>query len=199
MAFIILGFCSIYFKCYNEKDLFNALVSIFAAIIGGAITLVGVAWTINDNKEDRRREAIEKAMPYFTFNMVLDEPHIVDGIKICFPESADMKYDYPIYGEIENSNHSVMILKRIYHDANWFYLSCNNTLIQNGKVVLHFKFSSPIDIVLEVADVLGNLYYYKLNVLHVALLNKTKIGIHTIIGVEMIDVKDVIKEKDYQS
>ena len=187
--FIALGLYSIYIGCYNEKnnDLFNALVSIFAAIIGGTVTLVGVAWTINNNKEEKEQENIEKAMPYFIFNLVREEPKFVDRMKVCFPEELDLNYDCYVYGEIENSNHSVVILKRIYHDENWFNFQCNNTLIQSGKLMLSFKFSSPDNNILEVSDIVGNLYYYKLNVIHTALLGGAKIGMHTIRNIERID------------
>lgn len=186
-TFIALGVYSIYICCYNEtnNDLFNALVSIFAAIIGGSVTLVGVAWTINNNKEEKEQENIEKAMPYFTFNLVIDKPKIIDKMKVCFSE--ELNYDCYVYGEIENSNHSVVILKRIYHDENWFSLQCNNTLIQSGKLMLSFKFSNPDNIILEVSDILGNLYYYKLNVIHTAVFSRTKFGLHTIRNIERID------------
>ena len=189
LIFIIFGFFTIYLSTYDATDntLFNALITIFAAVIGGAVTLVGVAWTINNNKEEKRKEEIEKAMPYFTFNIVRNVPENIDGLKICFPEELELNYGCDTYGEIENSNHSVVILKKIYHDGKWFPLQCNNTLIHNGKLILNFKFSDPNGIVLEVSDTLGNLYYYKLNVLHMGLINgNVNSSIHTIRGIKKI-------------
>ena len=193
IIFIILGFITIYMSCYNNtnNDLFNALISIFAALIGGAVTLVGVAWTINNNKEEKKQEEIEKAMPYFTFNIIRNIPKNIDGLKICFPEELELNYDCETYGELENSKHSVIILKRIYHDNTWFTLQCNNTLIHSGKLILNFKFSSPNDIILEVSDILGNLYYYKLNVLLTALIGGTGNGVHTIRNIEKVDIKNL--------
>lgn len=190
LIFIVLGFITIYLSCYNESnnDLFNALISIFAALIGGAVTLVGVAWTINNNKVEKKQEEIEKARPYFTFNIVHHKPENIDGLKICFPEDLELNYDCDTYGEIENSKHSVVILKRLYHDNKWFDLQCNNTLIHSGRLILNFKFTNPNDIYLEVSDVIGNVYYYRINVLHTALLGGTGNGVHTIRNIELIDI-----------
>lgn len=193
IIFIVFGFIIIYLSCYDEEnnDLFNALISIFAALIGGAVTLVGVAWTINNNKEEKKQEEIEKAMPYFTFNLVCNKPKNIDGMKVCFPEELEVNYEFDTYGEMENSKHSVVILKRLFHDNKWFILECNNTLIHNSKLILNFRFSNPDDIILEVADVLGNMYYYKLNVLHTALLGGTGNGVYTIRNIEKVDIKDL--------
>lgn len=197
VAFIVLGFISIYLSCYNktDNDLFNALITIFSALIGGAVTLVGVAWTINNSKEEKKQEEIEKCKPYFTFNIIRNEPKNIDGLKLCVPEDLELDYECETFGELENSNHSVVILKRIFHDNVWISLQCNNTLIHNSKLMLNFRFSNPNDIVLEVSDVLGNLYYYKLNVLHTALISGSGSGVHTIRNIEKIEYKDIKQAK----
>lgn len=192
-TFIVFGFLTIYFSSYNlsDKSLFNSLVAIFSALIGGAVTLVGVAWTINNNKEEKKKEDVEKAMPYFTFNIVRNVPKNIDDLKICFPEELELNYDCDTYGEMENSKNSIVILKRLYHDNKWFDLQCNNTLIHGGKLILNFKFTNPNDIFLEVSDVLGNLYYYRINVLHTALIGGSGVGVHTIRNIKHIDKKEI--------
>ena len=189
--FIVLGFITIYLSSYELQDkiLFNALITIFSALIGGALTLAGVAWTIKNNNDEKRKEEILKAKPYFTFNMLFQRPSDITKTKSCFPIKLEDEYDFDVYGEIENSNHSVVILKRICHDNEWFDLECNNTLIHESKLLLCFRFSDPKDIVLEVSDTLGNLYYYKLSVFHVGLLNGDINEIHTINKIEEIAFK----------
>lgn len=64
--FVSIGFLTIYFYAYprNDKSLFNALISIFSALIGGALTLGGVAWTIHMGKEKEGKKEILKYRPY---------------------------------------------------------------------------------------------------------------------------------------
>ena len=68
-------------------------------------------------------------------------------------------------------------------------------LIQKGKLILSFQFSEPEDIILEVSDVLNNLYYYKLNVLHTALLGSKSRSIHTVRSIEKLNSNEVKKYK----
>ena len=41
-----------------EGECFNAFVSVYAAVLGGGITLAGVAWTIKDTNEKRQQDLI---------------------------------------------------------------------------------------------------------------------------------------------
>lgn len=187
-VFVILGYVTIYESTYNvdNNNLFNSLISVFSALIGGGITLAGVAWTIKHEKEEKRKEEIEKAKPYFTFNMLYNEPKNITGLKICVPENLDLNYVCDTYAEIENSNQSVVILNRIYHDGKWGNLEANNMLVHGGKLLLNFRFDNPNNIILEVKDVFDNLFYYVLNVLHTKLLGGSEVGVHTVRGLKEI-------------
>ena len=197
LIFIVLGIYAIYISTFKTNvTLFNALITIFSAIIGGGVTLVGVAWTIVNGREEKFKEEIQKAMPYFTFNILYGKPENIKGLKLCFTDILEeVGYDFQTYAEIENSDNSVVILKRIYHDNKWFCFECNNMLIQKGKLILSFQFSEPEDIILEVSDVLDNLYYYKLNVLHTALLGSKSRSIHTVRSIEKLNSNEVKKYK----
>lgn len=182
IVFIILGFLLIYLTTYNFEDqtLFNSLITVFAALIGGAITLAGVAWTINNTRVDRIEDEKKKAKPYFTFNMIYAEPKEIEGKKICLTEGSDSNYSCEVNAEIENSNRSIIVLSKIYHDKKWFNLEANKMLINGGKVLFNFRFDEPNDIVLEVKDILGNEYYYAIQVLSTKGIGGSKIGSHTI-------------------
>lgn len=58
VLFITIGFLIIYFSTYNldDKTLFNSLIDVFSAIIGGGITLTGVAWTIFSTEKNRKKD-----------------------------------------------------------------------------------------------------------------------------------------------
>lgn len=193
--FVVLGYVTIYKSTYNvdNNDLFNSLISIFSAVIGGGITLAGVAWTIKHEREEKRKDEVEKAKPYFTFNMLYDEPKNIKGLKICIPENLDLNYFCDTYAEIENSNQSVVILNKIYHDGKWGNLEANNMLVHGGKLLLNFQFDNPNNIILEVKDVFGNLYYYILNVLHTTIISGSKIGVHTVRSIKEISKEDLNK------
>lgn len=196
-AFVILGYITIYFSSYGYEDntIFNSLIAVFSAIIGGSLTLGGVAWTIKHQKEEKRKEELLKIKPYFSFNVLSKQPKNLENVKVCFPEELEVQYPLSVCGEIENSNSSIMILNRIYHDHKWFNLECNNTLIQSGKLIINFKFEDPNNVFLEVSDVIGTKYYYKLDLLHVALLGGKEFGLHTIRGVKEIDRNIIQKEE----
>lgn len=200
VLFITLGYLTIFYSSYRIRDntIFNSLIGVFSAIVGGGLTLGGVAWTIKHEKEEKRKEEIEKAKPYFGFNMLYDEPKNIKGLKVCFPEILETSYYCDTYVEIENSNQSVTILNRIYHDKKWYKLEANNMLIHQGKLILNFRFNNPINIILEVKDVFGNLYYYILRVLHTKLIGGSKIGVHTVNGIVEISKEETerIVEKD---
>ena len=71
----------------NDNNLQTIVVSVLSAVLGGAITLSGVAWTINHSdktrKEDleriereRKEEEFQKAKPLFTFNIFDHVPSV---------------------------------------------------------------------------------------------------------------------------
>jgi hypothetical protein len=50
--------------CGLTGDDFNTFVSVYAAVLGGGITLAGVAWTIKDNSEKNKQERKLSIKPY---------------------------------------------------------------------------------------------------------------------------------------
>ena len=58
-AFITITFPFYVQWCGLTGDNFNTFISVYAAVIGGALTLVGVAWTIKDGN-DKRKEDLDR-------------------------------------------------------------------------------------------------------------------------------------------
>lgn len=155
-----------------EKELQTIILTIVAALYGGLITLVGVAWTIKKSDKDRKEDEIKHEKPYFSFNPQFHEISLNGSEKACFPPiEGEHKYKSEVFVQLENSDKSSFILKKLYHDGKWFELEGNFTVLPSGKCFLSFYFDSPLDIVLTVQDTLGNEYYYTLYVLMVALPN----------------------------
>ena len=65
VLFVVLGYITIFYSSYGIGDntIFNSLIGIFSAIVGGGLTLGGVAWTIKHEKEEKKLEEKLKAKP----------------------------------------------------------------------------------------------------------------------------------------
>ncbi len=201
--FLIFGYSSIFFSTYYliDKTLFNSLITLFSSIVGGSITLIGVAWTIKNETRLKEKESQRQAEPYFSMNLVYHEPKNLETIKVCLADdyATDKRYEFSVCSEIENSNHSVVVLKRVFHDNKWFEFEGNTILIQQSKVLLSFMFESPLDIFLEVEDEVNIKHYYKLNVLSTSLIGGSGGGLHTIKDFKKVDISDIFKiEKSNQ-
>lgn len=182
-----------------NESLQQIIIPIVAAVYGGLLTLVGVAWTIRKSDKDRKEEEIKKAKPLFTYDMYMDEPLIRTGTKSCFIYGLNLQYQCSVTFGIENSNHSAFELKRIYHDGIWFELINHTVVLPDKSIIVFFEFNNPLNIFLEISDSLSNLHYYEIKVLH--LNKKTKEGnfYHTISSLKQITKKYVdehIKNKN---
>lgn len=151
----------------QDQSLQNILIAMVAAVYGGMLTLAGVVLTIKKSDRDREEEERKRAKPVFAFNMLTKEPVKPEFDKACFPMGEEER-DYPCeaYVEVENSNLSSFVMKKIKHDGKWFELEGNTTLIPGNKCVLNFRFESPFDVFLEAEDSLGILHYYSMQVLN---------------------------------
>lgn len=54
-----------WFWNFDDHDLFTSIMGVFAGLIGGVLTLTGVAWTIKRQDEIRKEDERKKHIPYF--------------------------------------------------------------------------------------------------------------------------------------
>lgn len=149
-----------------NEELQTIVIAIVSALYGGLITLTGVAWTIRKSDKDRKEDEIVRAKPFFSFVPLPCEPKGGTFKNICFPDLVkETNCIHEVYSQIDNSSLSVLILKRICHDGKWLDLSMNQTLIPGGSLILNFRCKNFLFIYLEVADTLGNSYFYKIELL----------------------------------
>lgn len=154
-----------------DKELQTIAIAIVSAIYGGLITLAGVAWTIVKSDQNRLADEIKREKPCFSFNPQFKEIFLCGSEKMCCPLlDGEKEYRCEELVQLENSDKSSFILKRLFHDGKWFDLEGNFTVLPSGKCYLSFYFDSPLNIVLAVEDNLGNEYYYTLEVLLTGLL-----------------------------
>lgn len=163
LVFIVLGYCTIYFSTYGyeENALFNSLITLFSAIIGGALTLGGVAWTLKNQKEQKMDEDKEKAKPYFKFIKVNADSSKLAGT--CTDGTLDRNDKIFISSYIKNSHLSLLKLKKIFHDDTQFDLMGCSMILPDEVVRLDFCIENANKkVFLEVDDALGLKHYYKL-------------------------------------
>lgn len=136
------------------------------------MTLVGVAWTIRHSDKERKEEEKKKAKPIFTFNMVLEEIKDIRTKKVCFDVTDNgIEYECHVVAEIENSDHALFEVKRIFHDGKWNEIEGNTVVLPNKSVYFDFRFNYDVNnLFLEVKDGLDNSYYYEIKVLSLNLL-----------------------------
>lgn len=150
----------IWFFNVEYPDLFNSIMGVFAGLLGGVLTLIGVAWTIKRQDEIRKEDEKKKIKPYISFIMIDDVNAEYKDLKICMAVNKNFTNNITVI--LENSDLSICNINRVYHDDNWFDLFVNNVILQNGKVVLSIFCNNKENIVIEVSDILNNKYYYRM-------------------------------------
>lgn len=81
MAQIIYCIYLWFFNAANP-DLFNSIMGVLAGLIGGVLTLTGVAWTIKRQDEIKKEEEKRKIKPYIV--LVKETFNKTDVKKLCF-------------------------------------------------------------------------------------------------------------------
>lgn len=196
LATIATSVATIYFIFWKpgaeSQDLFNAVMGIFAGLVGGALTLAGVAWTIRKSDNDRKDEEKKKAKPLFTFDMVYQNINDVTGKKFCFDDNI-RPYSCHVLAIIENSDRSAFRLERIYHDKSWFSISANKVMLPSAKIYLDFTFDDINGLFLEALDTLENKYYYEIKVLFLRNASNKNHLFHTIRELREISEAEILK------
>lgn len=183
-----------------DEQLKTIVTAVVAALYGGILTLVGVAWTIRHSDKERKDEEKKKAKPIFTFNMVLDEIKDIRTKKVCFDVADNgIEYECHVVAELENSNHALFEVKRVFHDGKWNGVEGNTVVLPNKTVYFDFRFNDDVNnLFLEVKDGLDNSYYYEIKVLSLNLLpdvvrNLNKELLHTIREIKEISIDAINK------
>lgn len=185
-ADLIIGIALTIYLIYiipdNTGNLQNIITTIVAAIYGGLLTLVGVAWTIRSEREKDRLEEKKKAKPFFTF---FTTKSCVQPLyqPLCDEDLKGIRYSHTVQAGIENSNKSVLIFDKIYHDNVCHTFFVNNVVIPSGRILLQFAFNSD-PIYIRIKDILGNFYYYKVGIAPHALQQRTDASFLTIISLQ---------------
>ncbi|MBQ8451664.1 MAG: hypothetical protein IJ538_02685 [Clostridia bacterium] len=181
LLFIIIGYYSIYYFSYNldDKNLFNSLITLFSAMIGGGLTLSGVAWTIKNEMRNRKNEERLKAKPivficdYDNLNQKFENPlkkkmfsHNNLGT-LLRANKRDKSYSLPKI-IISNSDYSYVVIRGFRINNDYHIFDYGQVLAKNSivEMVSNFKFKyknriNYISIIMQ--DILDNLYEIEVN------------------------------------
>lgn len=163
LALIMSGY--LIFIIPNES-VQEIVLTIAAALYGGILTLVGVAWTIKKTDEDKKETQQLTLKPWL---------FLVKGYMTKEEKSKIQKYIFSISGTEQNSPLSLCILKntdngiailRELSTRQYRYIPVGDAIVDKNSVFnLYVSFEEDDkkeNLRLMVEDVLGNQYTYKL-------------------------------------
>lgn len=184
LIFVVAGYYLIYELSFSDDDnaVFTALIEIFAAVIGGALTLIGVAWTIRHEMENKKNENILLNKPYVKLSnnqnsnveticsdqirSINNDEIIQNGIK----ELYHCRFE-PIY--LKNTKNALLITKGIvvkgeYYNLQEVVVEAESEfaldLTPDKLLATGFDVVDTIEeLIVVFSDILGNLYQYKCN------------------------------------
>ena len=173
-ALVLISFPFYVQWCGLKSDDFDTFVTVYSALIGGGITLAGVAWTIKDSENKRKEDERKKLMPYIMLVTPRRETSCTAEIRygddFDFAENADkMKDDtyYVTYFDdvyIKNVCESNIILKGLFLNDIYYPFLYPTLLESEGVCKIPFEGNwkataqKITSIKLVLTDILENIY-----------------------------------------
>ena len=144
-----------------NADLQTVVTAIVAAVYGGLLTLIGVAWTIKHSDKQKREDELAKAKPMFTFNLISKaKTKDVSNQKVCL---ANSKIGIESILELENSDKSSFTINRFFYDHKWHSTVVNNIVLPNSQLIVQLYRQDLIEHpIMEIKDIYGRKFYYDL-------------------------------------
>ena len=131
LSFLALITYLIYDIPKEFSNLQSNITTIVSAVLGGAITLVGVAWTIKKTDSDRREDIIAQYTPYL--KLISEDCQTTLECQYCQSDS-DGKYFIQIDPfMIKNVSEKIVIIEGIYIDDIFF--CCNGNFLCANEAV----------------------------------------------------------------
>lgn len=179
----------IYIIPQELQNLQTIVTTIVAAVYGGLLTLVGVAWTIRHSTEERKlmekkreaerkEEERKKYKPYFnhSFPEKFDFPNSNDNTVCVILIGKGQKVKNKILTYVCNSNNSIFKIDGISLNGEFYPSKATNLILEGQKIAICCYVYKDIDLNqavarLYVSDILGNQYIYNITFL---LLSDTK-------------------------
>jgi len=147
-----------------EQALFSVVAGIYAAVLGGAITLGGVAWTISKADTDKKEEEKKKATPYLKLVRGKKDNEKVEIVEsIVLEKNITPDNDRHFRFVIENVSEAMFFYKKIR--VNQVEIETDTVLLTKGRIIgfsIVYEKESIDRIEIFGADALGNMHRYEL-------------------------------------
>lgn len=143
---------------------FELFVSIYTAMIGGGITLIGVAWTINKNNADRKNDRRLAVKPLIYPFFPQSEYDYKQQVDLIFCNKDKMKV-YTFVGIIKNTDNGILIVEKAIVNGTNYEIKFPTVLDKNisGRVIIYDEAELEIESMYIIGkDVLGNIFKYKI-------------------------------------
>lgn len=147
----------------TEQILFNSAISIYSALIGGSITLAGVAWTIKKSEIEKSEEKRKEIEPFFYGSIYGDKDQ---NIIITFFNDQQKDFcDFIILKYIKNSSKVEFKIEKLVVNEIEYQPRNNNIVGKNESISIKFNFCEGIainKIILHISDISYNLHEYEI-------------------------------------
>lgn len=150
--------------CGVTGEKFNTFLSVYSATIGGGLTLIGVAWTIKKNNDDRKNDRLQSNKPLIYPVASQSEYNYRQQVELVFYNKDETK-EYTFIGIIKNTDKAILIVEKAIINDIEYEMKYPVVLDKNipGEVIVYDKTKLEIYSMYIIGkDVLGNNLKYKI-------------------------------------
>ena len=174
-----LGFFTLYRIFAYDPNIFTNVITLYASLCGGGLTLGGVAWTIKNQETTKQKENKMAFKPFVNISNKTNK-----SLLFSIDENQNKSIDFKSHNEIidikkelgfdfykiddiyiKNSNNSNIIVDKIIINENVINISCYN-FIEKGQVfhikLLNYIYAKEFNMVISILDTIGNEYLFQL-------------------------------------
>lgn len=157
----------------ENNNLQEIVLALASAVIGGALTLAGVAWTIKNSDNNRKEDERKKARPTFSFAIEQNLRSSEIPNLLLFEKNETIEDPNVLLAVIENSEQSTFVIEQVYHDSKWWKsVGINSVIIPGKSIHIYFSFTNNKNVILQIRDLLGERHYYSLQLVFRGLESK---------------------------
>lgn len=176
--FVIYGYIAIYLFSYGKDDneMFTSLITLFSSIVGGLLTLGGVAWTIINENNKNKQEERKKFKPYvflsepqyknlINYYATMKDIRILsrEGLLVCSPQKDERIYELNYIG-LKNSDFANFKLTKLIINNSEYQFESNFISKGNDVTILapYYIVAKELNLKIVVEDLLGYTYEYQI-------------------------------------
>lgn len=165
LVFLALIVYLIYIIPERYSNLQTIILTIVSSVLGGALTLAGVAWTIKKTDDDRKAEERKKAEPIFTYRLLSTDSISKDECVCAAFYEKNAPHNYANIAHLINSDNSNFYIRAIKYKHQWIPVDKTNCVLKN-KNIYFVLFTPDIDddnesMYVKLEDTLGFYHYYE--------------------------------------